>query len=217
MNIKPLADRVLILPAPAEEKTIGGIIIPDTAKEKPLHPEEAVPHILAYFQQEFSNPFPAPKPVSHEEELLLEQIDSAFDGVILEDGIGLMTTELIDMYAPRETCDAIGPCEERTDWRRITPSMIRACRDALVFTDPKGYRFLLPAWLTLDLRGQLETCDAMDYLPLVPENCGDYESRAILLNDPQLEAVMNYIEYRQKKDGCPFSTDFRCPEDGCSR
>lgn len=36
MNIKPLADRVLIEPAPAEEK-VGGIIIPDTAKEKPLH------------------------------------------------------------------------------------------------------------------------------------------------------------------------------------
>ena len=36
MNIKPLADRVLILPQPAEERTIGGIISPDTAKEKPL-------------------------------------------------------------------------------------------------------------------------------------------------------------------------------------
>ena len=36
MNIQPLSDRVLIAPAPAEEKTIGGIIIPDTAKEKPL-------------------------------------------------------------------------------------------------------------------------------------------------------------------------------------
>ena len=36
MNIKPLADRVLIQPAAAEEKTIGGIIIPDSAKEKPL-------------------------------------------------------------------------------------------------------------------------------------------------------------------------------------
>ena len=36
MNIQPLADRVLISPAKAEEKTIGGIIIPDTAKEKPL-------------------------------------------------------------------------------------------------------------------------------------------------------------------------------------
>ncbi len=35
MNIKPLADRVLVLPAAAEEK-VGGIIIPDTAKEKPL-------------------------------------------------------------------------------------------------------------------------------------------------------------------------------------
>ena len=35
MNIKPLADRVLIEPAQAEEKTAGGIYIPDTAKEKP--------------------------------------------------------------------------------------------------------------------------------------------------------------------------------------
>lgn len=35
VNIKPLADRVLIKPSPAEEKTAGGIIIPDTAKEKP--------------------------------------------------------------------------------------------------------------------------------------------------------------------------------------
>ena len=35
MNIKPLADRVLIEAAPAEEKTASGIIIPDTAKEKP--------------------------------------------------------------------------------------------------------------------------------------------------------------------------------------
>ena len=36
MNIKPLADRVLIQPAAAEEKTVSGIIIPDSAKEKPL-------------------------------------------------------------------------------------------------------------------------------------------------------------------------------------
>ena len=39
MNIKPLADRVLIKPAAAEEKTVGGIIIPDSAKEKPLKGE----------------------------------------------------------------------------------------------------------------------------------------------------------------------------------
>lgn len=35
LNIKPLADRVIIEPALAEEKTASGIIIPDTAKEKP--------------------------------------------------------------------------------------------------------------------------------------------------------------------------------------
>jgi chaperonin GroES len=35
VKIKPLADRVLVEAAPAEQKTAGGIIIPDTAKEKP--------------------------------------------------------------------------------------------------------------------------------------------------------------------------------------
>lgn len=35
MNVKPLADRVVIKPADAEETVQGGIIIPDTAKEKP--------------------------------------------------------------------------------------------------------------------------------------------------------------------------------------
>ena len=39
MNITPLADRVLVKPAAAEEKTAGGIIIPDPAKEKPLQGE----------------------------------------------------------------------------------------------------------------------------------------------------------------------------------
>ncbi len=34
-SITPLADRVIVEPAAAEEKTAGGIIIPDTAKEKP--------------------------------------------------------------------------------------------------------------------------------------------------------------------------------------
>ncbi|MFL3000342.1 MAG: co-chaperone GroES [Cytophagales bacterium] len=35
VNFKPLADRVLVEPEAAEEKTASGIIIPDTAKEKP--------------------------------------------------------------------------------------------------------------------------------------------------------------------------------------
>jgi chaperonin GroES len=35
LSVTPLHDRVIVQPAPAEEKTAGGIIIPDTAKEKP--------------------------------------------------------------------------------------------------------------------------------------------------------------------------------------
>ena len=36
MNLKPLADRVVVKPSVAEERTKGGIIVPDTAKEKPV-------------------------------------------------------------------------------------------------------------------------------------------------------------------------------------
>ncbi|MGC8774624.1 MAG: co-chaperone GroES [Chlorobaculum sp.] len=39
MNLKPLADRVIVKPAPAEEKTKGGLYIPDTGKEKPMYGE----------------------------------------------------------------------------------------------------------------------------------------------------------------------------------
>ena len=39
MNVKPLADRVLVRPVAAETTTAAGIIIPDSAKEKPLRGE----------------------------------------------------------------------------------------------------------------------------------------------------------------------------------
>lgn len=39
MNLKPLADRVVVKPAEAEEVTKGGIFLPDTAKEKPMQGE----------------------------------------------------------------------------------------------------------------------------------------------------------------------------------
>ncbi|HOJ03521.1 MAG TPA: co-chaperone GroES [Bacteroidota bacterium] len=39
MNLKPLADRVIVRPLEAEEKTAGGLFIPDTAKEKPQQGE----------------------------------------------------------------------------------------------------------------------------------------------------------------------------------
>ena len=39
MNLRPLGDRVVVKPAQAEEKTLGGIILPDTAQEKPQQGE----------------------------------------------------------------------------------------------------------------------------------------------------------------------------------
>ncbi|WP_418791672.1 co-chaperone GroES [Phosphitispora sp. TUW77] len=39
MKVKPLADRILVKPLAAEEKTASGIVLPDTAKEKPQQGE----------------------------------------------------------------------------------------------------------------------------------------------------------------------------------
>ena len=39
LKLKPLADRVVVRPLEAEEKTAGGLFIPDTAKEKPMQGE----------------------------------------------------------------------------------------------------------------------------------------------------------------------------------
>ena len=39
MNVKPLGDRILVKPLAAEEKTTSGIVLPDTAKEKPQQGE----------------------------------------------------------------------------------------------------------------------------------------------------------------------------------
>ncbi len=39
MKVKPLGDRILIKPLAAEEKTVSGIVLPDTAKEKPQQGE----------------------------------------------------------------------------------------------------------------------------------------------------------------------------------
>ena len=39
MNIQPLADRIVVKPLDAQEKTKGGIVLPDTAKEKPQEGE----------------------------------------------------------------------------------------------------------------------------------------------------------------------------------
>ena len=39
MNLQPLADRIIVKPLEAEEKTAGGIVLPDTAKEKPQEGE----------------------------------------------------------------------------------------------------------------------------------------------------------------------------------
>ena len=60
-------------------------------------PEQAAAHVLAYFRQEFAKPLPPPKSLLRDEKALMEQIDAAFDGVTLEDGIGLMTTQLLDL------------------------------------------------------------------------------------------------------------------------
>jgi hypothetical protein len=58
-----------------------------------------------------------------------------------------------------EPYDTVSQFFGRTDWRTVEPSMLDGCYDALSFFSEAGFRFFLPAYLTADVRGQLQTAD----------------------------------------------------------
>ena len=85
---------------------------------------------------------------------LIHQIDIAFDGVTLGDGIGLWETDGIDDYCSETELKNLRERDEKHDWRRISPGDLNDCNAAPCFLDAEGMRFLTPAFLTAELNGQ---------------------------------------------------------------
>ena len=82
-------------------------------------------------------------------------ITQAFSGVELGEGVGLWEGRALDDYEDAQGIAASRARDERSDWGKIPIYDLRQCESSLTFADPKGVRFLLPAFLLAELNGDL--------------------------------------------------------------
>lgn len=172
------------------------------------------PLIFSQFQKEFDRPPTKDPPTLSEEQLLLiETIRKAFQGVELEDGIGLMQAEAMDGYASDPVLDYLALHDEKRDWTTFTANHLNACSCALSFADAKGFRFLIPAFVIHDIMDLLGTADPYFHLTYSPRPDPSFFSsfpsydekqflseKCALLTTRQKSALQQYIRYCRTSD-----------------
>ena len=88
---------------------------------------------------------------SQEREQATQAIRDAFNGVILENGVGLFEGQGLDDYASEDECRELRSKDELSDWANIPVSRLNECYSSLSFFDAAGMRFHLPAFLLAEL------------------------------------------------------------------
>lgn len=143
-----------------------------------------------------------------EKEQLLVSIEQAFRDVRLEDGISISIAEYRDAGGSEPRFLELAKSDEREDWRRLGDLLLDEHDVTLSFTNPKGLRFYLPAYMGYAIRSN-------DW----PEGCAPSGSAgsAIYAADPehyaykevpieecftaeQLSAIMKFLEYCTKQN-----------------
>jgi len=85
------------------------------------------------------------------EEIILE-IENAFKGVSLNNGIGIKEADAIDDYCSEQDVIKARKKDIRDDWKKIPDSVIGANYSALSFMDNDGLRFAIPAYMRFTLK-----------------------------------------------------------------
>lgn len=129
---------------------------------------------------------------------LLRQIEDAFSGVKLGEGVSLHETVVIDLYGTCQERRAARVPDEKHDWRKLVgdPELTRLC--GLSFYDAIGLRFHLPAYLTLAVSdpncedsGQV-IANLLFTLTHLPEF---NRERFAILSDPQRTCIREVLKY----------------------
>jgi hypothetical protein len=121
---------------------------------------------------------------------VLGLVRSAFQGVTLGDGVGLLQGQGLDDYADDRTLASCRAQDEKQDWSAIPVADLDQCYSSLSFFDADGMRFHLPAYLVADLEGSLRTADIVFHLVCSAPGGG---SRFETLSLDQREAVRAFI------------------------
>lgn len=124
-------------------------------------------------------------------EELIAQIDSAFDGVVLGEGIGLWESDGIDDYCGKNELQALRAKDEKIDWRKIPVEHLSYCNAAPSFLDARGLYFHLPAFLTAELRHEIDV-GFIDRLIFDSFGAPDFKT---LLTPSQRHAIIACISF----------------------
>lgn len=129
--------------------------------------------------------------ISNDPEQIITLIKSAFEGVTLEDGVGLSEADAIDSYASSETRKAFRENDEKYEWAKISAASLNTHYSSLNFFDAKGMRFHLPAFLLAEINGEFNFG-----MTFTLAHLSDYRIQQFaLLNRDQRTAVRLFLNY----------------------
>lgn len=131
---------------------------------------------------------------------LIDLIADAFNGVILEDGISLHETEVIDGYGSPEEATSARQHDSLDNWQALLnrPDLYEVSGfGGSAFLDPKGMRYYLPAYLTLlvqDHKSCPDECDAIIWNLCSAKNSYGAE-QLVMLNGQQRRVVRHVLNW----------------------
>jgi hypothetical protein len=131
---------------------------------------------------------------------LVARINSAFDGVILGDGVGVMEADTMDTSMGPEEPKLAREKDERQSWSSISEEDVSRYHCALSFTDAEGFRFMIPAFLLADLNCH-HGDSTLIHLSLTED---DTYGRYSMLNATQLETIIDFLKLHREAPDFDF-------------
>ncbi|MDA0781817.1 MAG: hypothetical protein PQ612_02555 [Rickettsiales bacterium] len=130
------------------------------------------------------------------QENLINEIITAFSGVVLGKGIGLWEAQAIDDYETEEVRQEKRKNDEKMDWSRLLGySELQRCHSSLSFFDADGMKFHLPVFMIGSIKKEVD--DPIFHLTSLDEYS---QSRFTTLNLEQRKAVVSYLNWCLKND-----------------
>jgi hypothetical protein len=126
-----------------------------------------------------------------DKEYLISEINEAFKGVELHDGIGLSEANALDDYKGDQFREECKRKDEKYYWSAIPSAFLNQYNSSLNFFDAKGMKFHLPAFMIAEINGEYNFDIVFSLTSL-----SDYsQSQFALLTKRQKEVVKLFLEY----------------------
>ena len=136
---------------------------------------------------------------------MIKQIKTAFDGVRLEDGESLNMTEYFDSGGTVEAFREKAKFDERLDWAAIPDETLEHFTVTFPFTDLKGYRFYIPAYMIYNVRNHETSNSIITEFTIYALNidCHQFKDSPFVefFTNAQLEAICSFLEWESRNEG----------------